>query len=260
MAIQLSPPPLASKNADWNILVVDDEERVAGLSETILRREGYTVRTANSGTEALALLREQPVDLLITDMMMPQMDGMQLLAHVKELYPDTDVVVVTGYGTLEDAVEAMHRGAADFLAKPFEPRDLKRMTAACLRAQVACRDREFLTQSNAILELARILARDTEPEALPGRAVELACENFDADSGILLGWNVASESLSVLAHRGAPLSEWGEVEDVSEQARAAVEKRRVCLSADGGRGDCYAYVPLMASDLVRGVLLSLIHI
>jgi len=246
--------PSRSKTADWQIVVVDDEEQCANLFARILRDEGYAVRTAYSGTEALKLLRELPADLVLADMVMPQMNGMQLLAHIKELYPETDVIVLTGFGTIEDSLEAMRRGAADFLPKPFQPRELSRLTSSCLRAKRANGNQAFMKQSQSMLELARLLSQTSDAHVLPARALELARDNFDADAAILLTYEPAQETLSVLAHTGAGLSRWGHSQQLAAQGLEAIRQQATILAAEPENGDCYAYAPLLVADRPRGVL------
>ena len=251
---QVQTTPSASKNAEWKILVVDDEASCGDLFAGILADDGYSVRTATSGVDALKQLRESPADLVLTDMVMPQMNGMQLLAQIKELYPETDVIVMTGYGTIEESLEAMRRGAADFLPKPFQPHELSRLTMSCLRAKRANCDKAFLRQSNSMLELARLLSRTNDIHVLPARALEMACENFDADSAILLAYEPAHETLSVLAHAGGELTRWGHSSELSRQGIEAVRQQTIVLSAEPRNGDCYAFAPLLVGDHPRGVL------
>jgi len=243
-----------SSPGKWKLLVVDDDVRSADLSASILRKEGYLVRTAYSGADGLAEMDREPADLALVDMVMPGMDGMQFLAKTKELYPETDVVVLTSFGTIEDAVEAMRRGATEFLPKPFRPRDLKRLAATVLRAKHADRQEAFQAQSTAMLELAYLLARTPDLQALPMQAVNLARDNFDADSVVMLVRDRAGASLSVLAHSGGILSDWGRTERLPEQGAAAVAQRKVIVSADAATGDCYAYAPMIVAGQARGAL------
>jgi DNA-binding NtrC family response regulator len=106
------------------ILVVDDEEIVLLSCERVLTEEGYEVRTLLSGREALALLGEETFDLALVDLKMPGIGGIELLQAMKRDYPDIAVIMITGYSTVESAVEAMKSGAADYLPKPFTPDQL----------------------------------------------------------------------------------------------------------------------------------------
>jgi two-component system response regulator HydG len=112
-----------------SILVVDDDDANRAVLERILVREGYQVRHAASGREAIEALRATPTDLVLTDLKMPGMTGIDLLRAVRTLDPDVEVVVMTAYGTVETAVEAMKEGAYDFVAKPLKRIEL----VNCLR-------------------------------------------------------------------------------------------------------------------------------
>ncbi|MEW6265277.1 MAG: sigma-54 dependent transcriptional regulator [Thermodesulfobacteriota bacterium] len=107
------------------ILVVDDEKNYLLVMAALLSEEGYEVLTAESGPEALESLNDG-VDLILTDMTMPRMDGIELLTRVKEARPELPVIMMTAYGTVEKAVEAMKKGAFDYITKPFQNEDLKR--------------------------------------------------------------------------------------------------------------------------------------
>ena len=103
-----------------NILIVDDEKNYTMIIGEILQEEGYTSITASSGMEALDILNNEIIDLILTDVKMPGMSGIQLLEKIKELNPDIPVIIMTAYGSVEKAVDAMHRGAYTFILKPFE--------------------------------------------------------------------------------------------------------------------------------------------
>jgi DNA-binding NtrC family response regulator len=106
------------------LLVADDEEPQRRALAGILERAGYEVATADSGQRALELLDGKPFDLLLTDQRMPVLDGLALLDRVRRIAPDLPVVLMTAYGSVSSAVEAMKRGAVDYLTKPFERDEL----------------------------------------------------------------------------------------------------------------------------------------
>ena len=103
------------------ILVVDDEEIVLKSCRKILEGGGHEVTTALSGQEALDLLEKEPIDIVFTDIKMPGMDGMEVLEKIKGKYPDVLVIIITGYSTVQSAVQAMKLGAFDYIPKPFTP-------------------------------------------------------------------------------------------------------------------------------------------
>jgi DNA-binding NtrC family response regulator len=103
------------------ILVIDDELIVCESCQRILEEEGLEVEIALSGAEAFAKMKENPFDIVITDLKMPGMDGMEVLRTIRKEYPDTFVIMITGFSTVETAVEAMKLGAFDYIPKPFTP-------------------------------------------------------------------------------------------------------------------------------------------
>ncbi|MBI5602311.1 MAG: response regulator [Deltaproteobacteria bacterium] len=111
------------------ILVVDDKARIREACKSVLEECGYEVSLASNGLEALASIPAEHYDIILLDLMMPEMSGFEVLAKVKSLDPDTVVIVITGYATLEHSVDAMKKGAFDFIPKPFTP-DHLRVTVA----------------------------------------------------------------------------------------------------------------------------------
>jgi DNA-binding NtrC family response regulator len=107
------------------ILVVDDEEIVLRSCRKILGSDKYDIFTALSGQEAFDLLAKEPIDIVITDIKMPGMDGMEVLNRIKKDYPDILVIMITGYSTVQSAVQAMKLGAFDYIPKPFTPDEVQ---------------------------------------------------------------------------------------------------------------------------------------
>jgi CheY-like chemotaxis protein len=116
-----------------SVLIVDDEKNIRLTLSRALEGLGLQSETVVNGEEALSRLQERAFDLVLLDLRMPGMDGMEVLRRVRTLRPDTRIVIITAYGTVESAVEAMKLGAADFIQKPFAPaevRDLVRRVLA----------------------------------------------------------------------------------------------------------------------------------
>ena len=103
------------------ILVVDDEDIVRTSCSRTLSPEGYDVRLAKNGAEGLKMASEERFDLVLTDLKMPDMDGIEVLRIIKEQWPETAVIIVTGYQTVDTAVKAIKLGAYDYIEKPFTP-------------------------------------------------------------------------------------------------------------------------------------------
>jgi DNA-binding NtrC family response regulator len=174
------------------ILVVDDEPQMLIAIHETLRRQGYAITTAGSAREALCRLREKYFHLVVTDMRMPEMTGLDLLKKIKGSTPQTPVVLLTAYGTIQSAVDAMKQGAFDYLLKPFSSESLESVVHRAL-SSVPERDAglsyEIVTQDPAfsmVLDRARQAAAST------------ATVLIEAESG------TGKELLARMIHQGSP--------------------------------------------------------
>jgi DNA-binding NtrC family response regulator len=131
------------------ILVVDDELVIRESLHGWLKKSGYQVDTAEGGSAALAMLEKTSYDLLFLDIMMPVMSGIEVLEVVKEDYPQTLVVMITAYGSVETAVQAMKRGANDYLMKPFDPDQLSLLTEKLMQQKRIMDENIFLREQMA---------------------------------------------------------------------------------------------------------------
>ncbi|OHE57825.1 MAG: Fis family transcriptional regulator [Thermodesulfovibrio sp. RBG_19FT_COMBO_42_12] len=109
------------------VLMVDDEKIAIKNLEYVMKKEGYDVVGTTSGTNALKILEEQEFDVVLTDLRMEKVDGMQILQRCKELYPDIEVIMITGYATLESAVKTMKHGAFYYISKPFKLDEVRKV-------------------------------------------------------------------------------------------------------------------------------------
>ncbi len=127
------------------LLIIDDEKSLLEVLEVVFKKEGYEVKTATSGGEALEILNGNSVDLVITDIRMPHISGMEILRYVKENKPEVPVIVITAYGSISQAVEALKAGALDYIVKPFDVEELKILVARGL-------ERKHLEMENILLK------------------------------------------------------------------------------------------------------------
>ncbi len=114
-----------AKDGSLRIMILDDEPIVGKRLSPALEKHGFEVEVFLDPTKALARLKEQEFDIVVTDFRMEELDGIQVLTHIMESCPNTRVILITGYATVEVAREALVRGAFDFIAKPFKPKELR---------------------------------------------------------------------------------------------------------------------------------------
>lgn len=141
------------------ILVIDDEELVRDSLGEILRLEGYTVESAASGEEALERLEQEPFDLLLLDLKMPGIDGIEVMHTVVKQYPETKVVLLTGHGSLESAIDSLRAGAQDYLLKPVQSRELLHSVSEALARRAEQQQRRMLLEQ---LDVSIKRLRDVE--------------------------------------------------------------------------------------------------
>ncbi|HSR12523.1 MAG TPA: response regulator [Thermodesulfobacteriota bacterium] len=144
------------------ILVVDNGETIRETLVKILEREGYSVLTAEDGQVALNLLKDHKVNLILSDVCMPRIDGNKLLKMAKTIQPDVEVILMTGHGKTEMGLEALRAGAFDFIQKPFTKLSLNKTVKQALERQAMSAEMRFLKERVREL-LAEIMELVGEP-------------------------------------------------------------------------------------------------
>ncbi|MEZ4648046.1 MAG: diguanylate cyclase [Candidatus Eisenbacteria bacterium] len=142
---------------DDRVLVVDDEETLRIVISQVLQADGFEVTTAASGEEAFALFREDPFSLVITDIVMGKISGIDLLERIKSLEAETNVIVMTSHASVETAVRALRNGAYDYLVKPFD--DIELISAVARRARDA---RRLMDQNRILVEQLKITTAELQ--------------------------------------------------------------------------------------------------
>ncbi len=178
--------------SEARILAVDDQLYFRVFLEDLLREEGYLVSSADGGADALVQLEAQRFDVVITDLVMPGMDGSELVQRVRERWPDQDIVVVTSVGDLKTAIDAMKLGASDYLLKPVDRQALLRslrqiLERRRLRAEHGQLVAENLELLGAFTQYERLLSffSTLSLETLADRIVEVFCLETNAQGGVL---------------------------------------------------------------------------
>jgi len=188
------------------ILIVDDEQIARENLDYILHKEGFATVAVESGVEALEELEKAEFDLVMTDLRMRQIDGMQVLERVKELSPDTEVIVITGYATVSTAVEAMQKGAYHYLAKPYKNEEVrilvrKALEKRWLRQEVSDLKRQVATQHG----LPLIIGNSPKIEALKETIKQIA--PTDCNVLILGETGTGKELVAKAVHHLSPRAE-----------------------------------------------------
>jgi len=133
--------------ADFRILIADDDEIARDVIATILAREEYAVVPVQDGREAISRLRTQEIHMVITDLMMPGADGIEVLKYAVRTDPDMAVVILTAYGTLDTTLEAIKEGAYDYLTKPFKTLEIAIIAERAYQRALLIRDNRDLKKS-----------------------------------------------------------------------------------------------------------------
>ncbi len=126
------------------LLVLDDEKRMVEIVAMVLRHEGHEVTACTDAEEALAVLADEPFDLLITDLRMPGPDGLEVLKRARAAYPDLPVILMTAHASVATAIEAMKEGAVDYVEKPFNNNELKALVRRALDLTRLARENRYL--------------------------------------------------------------------------------------------------------------------
>jgi len=182
--------------ANERILIVDDEKGVVHSCARILEREDFLVTGITHSPDVPDLLKQETFDLLLTDIRMPKMDGLELLQVAKEIDPHLTVVLITGYGTMEDAIRAIHLGAQGFLMKPFDTDDLIATIEDSLARRTLLRDSLRLQTLLPLLEINQTLQGAEDATTLTRRVLEIAHRETRANRITWLSRLVATLPLS----------------------------------------------------------------
>lgn len=165
------------------ILVVDDEEIALHNLTHVLKKEGYEVTASQSGQRALQLLEVNSYDLVLTDLKMEKVDGMQILRRVRETYPDTEVIMITGYATIDSAIEAMKVGAYHYIAKPYKLDEARKVVREALEKISLKRENSRLRESLKVFQgEARLITNNPAMKKLLAMASQIAT----SDSNVVI--------------------------------------------------------------------------
>ncbi|MGE5807911.1 MAG: sigma-54-dependent transcriptional regulator [Nitrospirota bacterium] len=157
------------------ILIVDDERIALRNLEHVMKKEGYEVTGTQSGPNALKLLEERQFDVVLTDLRMEKVDGLQILRKTRELHPDTEVIMITGYATTDSAVETMRQGAFYYIAKPFKLEEVRKVVQEALhKVRLKTENRHLREQLDSYQGKVKIITQDPSMQKLLETARQIA--------------------------------------------------------------------------------------
>lgn len=260
------------------IIVIDDDEIIRLSCEQILRKSGYKVETFASGYKGIERLKQIRPPLLVVDIKMPELDGFEVIKIVRKIDPDVVIVVITGYATIETAVDAMKMGAYDFLPKPFTPNELRLIIdrgcerwrlaqeAKLLRKQKEEAERRFVTLVShqlkgplgAVKQYLDVLLYSSGSQ-LPGEAMEWITRSQTRITEmieLIQDWlTLAKLGRGSLCDRGASTDLGKVIEDLLEEFRS-LPSNTVHLSSEIARGLAPARGDAITLSMLIGNLLS----
>ncbi len=226
------------------VLVVDDEDVIREMVREVLVGEGYETVTAEDGRSALNRIKDGGINLLLTDIKMPEMGGMKLIKEARKLDPDLLSIIMTGYGTLETARKAMREGAYDYLLKPFDLVDLRMAVSRAFERKRLDEENARLKQLTGLFEVSQKLSETIERNTLSELLLRSALAQTQAERGEI--WLVDREGrMQEVATHGDGLDLKGVVGEVVQGGEP------LFMAADEGE---LILLPLKASRKVLGVI------
>ncbi len=184
------------------ILIVDDDSHICNAIAESLKMEGYGIVTAATGEEALEILKKDFLNIVLSDLKMPGMNGVEVLKQVKKLSPDTEVILMTAYGTVETAVGAMKLGAYDYITKPIDLSELDFLIIRCLEKQRLTQEVGEFKELVNLYEVSRAIGSVMKLQDLLDFIIKLACETLSADGGSTMLIDEKTNELTAVATEG----------------------------------------------------------
>ena len=148
------------------VLIIDDEEYILNLSKDILSKDNFAVKTAMAGIDGLKLFEREPFDLILTDVKMPVMDGLDVIRQIRANNKEIPVIVITGHGTLDVAIKSLRLGAQGFILKPFTPAELRASVADALEKTRLLAENIRMRALMPLFEVSKEIIGEVDPERL----------------------------------------------------------------------------------------------
>ena len=221
--------------AKERVLVVDDEKTILELARRFLTAEGFQVETASQGMQAIKALEESPFDILLTDIRMPGMSGLELMKVARSLRPEIIMVVITGHGTITTAIESLKVGAMGFVLKPFTRQEIMSAVQNALEKYRLQQENVRMKSLMPLFQVSQILMMQTDLNQLLNLIIGLVKREVKVDRASLMLLNERTQKLEVKATTGFDLLDKAESEKAlgKEIAEMAVLKREPILIEKG---------------------------
>jgi FixJ family two-component response regulator len=188
-----------------HIVILDDEAPITALCERQLARSGYTASGYVAPGEALEYLKEHKADLLLVDIRMPQIDGFAVMTEAQKIQPDIAVLVMTGYGTVETAIQALRKGVDGLLLKPFEKDDLLQAVSQALADNQQKHDAARIQALRPLFTVSESLFSETRPGQLMELILEAVCSHLRCAHAAFYAYSFVERELRAVAKRGTVL-------------------------------------------------------
>lgn len=249
------------------ILIVDDEPACLDLYATTLEREGYDVAKAANGAEALRLVEEMDISAVVADIRMPGMDGIELLEKLKSRRPNVDVLVTTGFASVETAVAALKKGAFDYLKKPFEIKELVTLVENMLSRRRVVERNKALEAQLMLYEVCKSFGSEEDPDRVFRLGLDAVVNHMGCKGGVALRTEAGVQFMEVV-HK---LNVKGETarrvrQGLIEKGRSAFERPDETTMFAGrkarhilGEGGGLLVVPIPVRGVVAGAFVLLLE-
>jgi response regulator RpfG family c-di-GMP phosphodiesterase len=184
------------------ILVIDDEEFILQLAQDILTRADYEIKTVSDGNKGLELLEVESFDLLLTDIRMPDMSGLDVIRHVRAYNREMPIIIITGHGTLDTAINAMRLGAQGFLLKPFTPEELRAAVAEALEKTRLLNENIRMRALMPLFEVSKEIISEIDTKRLTRLITDIAVQEARADKAWIAFFDEESGGLELQVSNG----------------------------------------------------------
>jgi len=247
--------------AGERILVVDDDPNIREACVEYLKMNRYNVDESENGEECLRQLKQDYYQIILTDLMMPGIDGIGVLKAIKKEYPQSDVILMTAYGTIENAVEAMKLGAYDYITKPFKIDELGILISRCLEKQRLAREVDELKEVVNLYEVSKAIGSLMDLDRLLSRIIKLATDTLGADGGSIMLFEKETGKLIVKAASGRREDTvMGKKLDIGERVAGYAAEKSEIVKIDGNLKDDPRFSNLEQFDGIHsGITIPLVR-